>query len=120
MPAGRVCDQVSGLTAPGHMCRSVAQLPSSEVLVTFGTSFLTRFGKVDVHQASGDEAFGGTAWRRVHHLSASEKKPFLVSTYRDSLKTAGFRYVVSFEMYDEQGNDLHLVFGTRSHRALKR
>jgi hypothetical protein len=29
---------------------------------------------------------------------------------------AGFRFVVSFEMLDEQGHDLHLVFGT-AHRA---
>jgi len=60
--------------------------------------------------------FGGPQWRRVAGLAPREKKPFLVATYRQSLQRAGFRFVVSFEMLDEQGHDLHLVFGT-SHPA---
>jgi hypothetical protein len=49
-----------------------------------------------------------------------DKKAFLVSTYRDSLKTAGFRFVLSFEMLDEGGRDIHLVYGTTSHKGLEK
>jgi hypothetical protein len=93
---------------------------SSEVLVTFGTTFLTRFGGVVDHQASGDQVFGGPAWRRVTGLPPEEKKPFLIDTYRASLRHAGFRYVTSFEMVDDTGFDLHLVFGTSSRVGLEK
>jgi hypothetical protein len=84
--------------------------------VTFGTNFFVRFCEVEGHRESGDRVFGGQQWRQVAGLAPREKKPFLVATYRQSLRQAGFRFVVSFEMLDEQGHDLHLVFGT-AHRA---
>jgi three-Cys-motif partner protein len=119
-PVFAFLDSFGGPDVPFDLTRTIARLPSSEVLVTFGTSFFTRFGQVDAHQASGDQAFGGTAWRKVRDLPAKEKKPFLVSIYRQSLKAAGFSYVISFEMLDERSNDLHLIFGTSSHKGLEK
>ncbi len=111
-------DSFGGPDIPLGIARTIAHVPSSEVLVTFGTAFLTRFGGLDQHQASGDQVFGGPAWRHVSALPAEEKKPFLVSTYRASLHTAGFKYVTSFEMIDDTGSDLHLVFGTSNPTGL--
>ncbi|MGK5554684.1 three-Cys-motif partner protein TcmP [Actinomadura kijaniata] len=113
-------DSFGGPDVPFQLPRTIAQIPSSEVLITFGTNFLTRFGDTDAHQASGDEAFGSTEWRQVHALASRDKKPFLVTTYRNALQKAGFRYVVSFEMFDETGADLHLVFGTSSRTGLEK
>jgi three-Cys-motif partner protein len=113
-------DSFGGPDVPLQLVRTIARQPSGEVLVTFGTSFLTRFGTRDQHQESGDEVFGGTSWRRVHQLPAREKKAFLVSTFRNSLNMAGFAYVVSFEMIDDTGSDLHLVFGTRNRKGLEK
>jgi three-Cys-motif partner protein len=113
-------DSFGGPDIPLDIARAIATVPSSEVLVTFGTAFLTRFGGVEHHQASGDQAFGGPAWRQVTELPAEAKKPFLVNTYRASLQAAGFRYVISFEMTDDTGSDLHLVFGTSNPRGLEK
>ena len=113
-------DSFGGPDVPLGITRAIAQVPSSEVLVTFGTTFLTRFGGLVDHQASGDQVFGGLAWRQVTRLPPEEKKRFLIDTYRASLKHAGFRYVTSFEMVDDTGSDLHLVFGTSSHVGLER
>lgn len=113
-------DSFGGPDVPLGVARAIAGVPSSEVLVTFGTAFLTRFGGLEDYQASGDEVFGGRAWRRVGQLAAGEKKPFLVNTYRASLQNAGFRYVTSFEMIDDTGSDLHLVFGTSNLRGLEK
>lgn len=113
-------DSFGGPDVPLGLVRTIATQPSGEVLVTFGTNFLTRFGTKDQYQESGDEVFGGTSWRRVHQLPSQEKKAFLVSTFRESLHTAGFAYVASFEMIDDTGSDLHLVFGTKSRRGLEK
>jgi three-Cys-motif partner protein len=119
-PVFAFLDSYGGPDVPLDVARVIARRRSSEVLITFGTNFLTRFGSKDEHQASGDQAFGGQAWRKVYELPAAEKKPFLISTYRDSLKTAGFTYVLSFEMIDDTGSDLHLVFGTKDPLGLER
>jgi three-Cys-motif partner protein len=113
-------DSFGGPDVPLGIARAIASVPSSEVLVTFGTSFLTRFGGQQAHQESGDAVFGGTAWRDVHDLPAQQKKPFLVTTYRKSLRDAGFSYVISFEMVDDTGHDLHLVFGTSNLTGLEK
>ena len=109
-------DSYGGPDVPLDLARQIAAAPASEVLVTFGTNFFVRFCEVEGHQESGDQVFGGRQWRQVAGLAPREKKPFLVGMYRQSLRQAGFTFVVSFEMLDEQGHDLHLVFGT-AHRA---
>jgi three-Cys-motif partner protein len=109
-------DSYGGPDVPLDLARRIGAAPASEILVTFGTSFFIRFCEVEGHQAEGDQVFGGRQWRQVARLAPREKKPFLVATYRQSLQQAGYTYVVSFEMLDEQGHDLHLVFGT-THRA---
>jgi hypothetical protein len=119
-PVFAFLDSYGGPDIPFGVARAIARRRSSEVLVTFGTNFLTRFGSKGEHQEAGDEAFGGHAWRRVYELPSAEKKPFLISAYRDSLKTAGFTYVLSFEMIDDTGHDLHLVFGTKDPLGLER
>jgi three-Cys-motif partner protein len=115
-PVFAFLDSYGGPDVPLDLARRIGAAPASEVLVTFGTSFFIRFCEVEGHQAEGDQVFGGRTWRQVARLAPHEKKPFLVATYRESLRQAGFTYVVSFEMLDEQGHDLHLVFGT-THRA---
>jgi three-Cys-motif partner protein len=115
-PVFAFLDSYGGPDVPLDVARRIGSAPASEVLVTFGTSFFIRFCEVEGHQAEGDRVFGGPQWRQVAKLAPREKKPFLVATYRRSLRQAGFRFVLSFEMLDEQGHDLHLVFGT-THRA---
>jgi three-Cys-motif partner protein len=113
-------DSFGGPDVPLHLARAIATVRSSEVLVTFGTSFLTRFGTDPAYRPLGDKVFGSPAWRQVHNLAPGEKKAFLVSAYRQSLMTAGFSYVISFEMVDDSGHDLHLVFGTSDRSGLEK
>lgn len=113
-------DSFGGPDIPLHVARAIAGVRASEVLVTFGTSFLTRFGADPAYQPAGDEVFGSRHWRRVLELPAAEKKPFLVTAYRKSLTAAGFTHVISFEMVDDSGHDLHLVFGTSNPKGLEK
>jgi three-Cys-motif partner protein len=119
-PVFAFLDSWGGPDVPFGLVRSIARQPAGEVLVTFGTNFLTRFGEKDQHQQAGDDAFGGTGWQQVHQLPAHQKKAFLVSAYRQSLLTAGFRYVIPFEMIDDTGSDLYLIYGTRNRKGLEK
>ena len=99
-----------GADADYKVVQRIATQPSSEVLVTFEDQFFIRFANGD-HEA-GERVFGDRTWRSVDWLPPAEKKPFLLDLYRKGLRSAGFLYVLTFEMIDEGGHSLHLFFGT--------
>jgi three-Cys-motif partner protein len=119
-PIFAVLDSFGGPDIPFDLLKAIASNKSSEVLVTFGTAFLTRFGDVTQHQESGDRAFGGTHWRAATSQPPHAKKTFLVDAYRQTLKMAGFAHILTFEMIDEAGHALFLIFGTNGPRGLEK
>lgn len=117
-PAFVFLDSFGGPDIPYDLVRAIGANPSSEVLVTFGTNFVTRFGQIDQHAATVDKVFGGAEWRAVHHKPPGQKKVFLLDQYRASLHRAGFSFTLAFEMVDESSHPLFLVFGTSHERGL--
>jgi len=114
-------DSFSGSDVPFSLVKRIASNQGSEVLVTFGPRFLTQFGTVDIHAAKGDAVFGSTEWRQVVNKPSNEKRRFLVDTYRHkSLPAAGFKHSLAFEMRDERGHSLWLIFGTTHERGLEK
>ena len=107
-----------GVDADYRVVQRIGQQRSSEVLVTFKEQFFIRFPDGD--QKAGERVFGHSHWRNVDQLHTAEKKPFLLDLYRQSLRSAGFEYVLTFEMLDEGGHSLHLFFGTTNQVAVKR
>ena len=101
-----------------EIVQRIAQQQSSEVLVTFKDQFFIRFA--DGEQQAGERVFGQSDWRRVGGLPTAEKKPFLLDLYRKGLHSAGFPYVLTFEMIDEGGHSLHLFFGTTNTVAVEK
>jgi len=102
-----------GADTPFDVVARIAEHKSSEVLVTFKDGFFTRFAKSQ-DQKAGDRVFGDSIWRQVAELPTSEKQLFLLSTYRGKLTTAGLPYTLTFELVDEGGHTLFLIFGTSS------
>ena len=96
----------------------IAQQQSSEVLVTFEDQFFIRFANGE--QQAGERVFGHSNWRRVDRLPTAKKKTFLLDLYREGLHSAGFPYVLTFEMIDEGGHSLHLFFGTTNKVAVEK
>ena len=99
-----------GVDTDYEIVQRIAQQQSSEVLVTFEDQFFIRFA--NGQQEAGERVFGHSDWRRVDRLPTAEKQPFLLEMYREGLHSAGFPYVLTFEMIDEGGHSLHLFFGT--------
>jgi three-Cys-motif partner protein len=111
-PIFAVLDSYGGPDIPFDLLKSIASNRSSEVLVTFGPTFFTRFAEVVQHRQSGDWSFGGSHWQDVSRQPPEDKKKFLVDAYRQTLRLAGFAHSLTFEMVDEGGRALFLIFGT--------
>lgn len=107
-----------GVDTDYAVVRRIASHPSSEVLVTFQDQFFVRF--FDGDQEAGERVFGHSNWRSVGKLSTTEKRSFLLDLYRNGLHSAGFDYVLTFEMIDEGGHSLHQFFGTNSDVAVRK
>ena len=107
-----------GVDADHEVVQRIAKQPSSEVLVTFEDQFFIRFANGE--QQAGERVFGHSDWRSVDRLPTAEKKPFLLGLYREGLHSAGFPYVLTFEMIDEGGHSLHLFFGTTNTVAVEK
>jgi three-Cys-motif partner protein len=109
-----------GVDTPLAVVRRIGQQPSSEVLVTFQHQWFTRFAQLDAIDA-GDRVFGDTQWRAVQDLpSPTAKRSFLITEYRRRLHDAGFTFTLTFELVDEGGHELLLVFGTSKKLGLER
>ena len=119
-PMFAVLDSFGGPDVPFDVVRSIAANPSGEVLATFGPTFLTRHGENPQHADAGDRAFGSRQWRGVFHEPSERKWAYLVEAYRASLHRAGFAYVLGFEMVDERGSQLWLMFGTSSPKGVEK
>jgi three-Cys-motif partner protein len=115
-----ILDSWGGPDVPFDLLRRVARNPSGEAWVTFGSSFLTRHGKDPQHAESGDAAFGGKQWRGVFDQPSDKKWAYLVEAYRATLLRAGFKFTLGFEMVDERGAQLWLMFGTNSPKGLEK
>lgn len=118
MPIFALLDQFGGGDVPYPLVQRIATNTSSEVMVTLAPAFFTRF--VNVLPEVGDEVFGSAEWRRVAEQPSNRKHAFIAEAYRSSLFRAGFQFVLSFEMVDEGGRPLYLIFGTNSRVGLSR
>jgi three-Cys-motif partner protein len=91
-----------------------------EVLITFEQQWFTRFATLN-EIGAGDRVFGNQHWREVAKLgSPQEKRSFLVDEYRHRLEEAGFPFCLIFELIDEGGHDLLLVYGTSGIRGVEK
>jgi three-Cys-motif partner protein len=108
-----------GVDTPLNLVRHVGRYKTPEVLITFQTQFFLRFATQNI--PAGDRVFGSSDWRE---LAASgtpdEKRSRLLHLYRAKLNEAHFDYSLVFEMLDEGGHDLLLIYGTRSVRGLEK
>ncbi|WBP85121.1 three-Cys-motif partner protein TcmP [Kitasatospora cathayae] len=121
-PVFVLLDGFGGPEVPFQLLREIAaRHRSSEVMVTFQPAFLVRFaGKDERHRAAGDTFFGGDDWHGVFQQPRSMKAAYLRDRYRESLQRAGFQHTLVFEMIDEAGHLLYLIFGTRHERGVEK
>lgn len=99
------------------LVKRIASNPSSEVIITMQPQYFSRFAGVE-DIGHGDRVFGGPDWREVVHQPPDSKARWLLERYRQTIQSAGFPYVLDFELIDRRGQSLFLVFGTAHPKGL--
>ncbi len=108
-----------GGAVSAQLIQRFASNNSSEVIVTIQPQYFARFAQVeDIDH--GDKVFGSTSWREVAQQPSSAKTAWLLNRYRRTIEECGFHYVLDFELVDEAGRVLYLVFGTSHERGLQK
>ena len=108
------------LDVPLGLIRRIGRNRASEVLITFPSEWFRRFARLQ-ETDKGDQWFGSPSWRAVGQIESTEaKKRFLVDEYRRTLSKAGFPMTLAFEMLDEDGHEIFLIFGTANKLGLEK
>jgi hypothetical protein len=101
-----------GVDTRHTLVERVGRSKAPEVFVTFKDQWFTRFAEVQDVEA-GDLVFGDKEWRAVSDCQTpADKRRFLIDEYLSHLTVWGFPYHLTFELVDEGGHELLLVFGT--------
>lgn len=108
-----------GGSVPLELVRRVAENSNSEVLITIGPQYFSRFAGVNEIR-HGDAVFGSSRWREVMNKPSDEKAVWLLQHYRDIIQDVGFGHVLDFELIDTRGQSLYLVFATTHERGLEK
>lgn len=112
-------DSWGNAPVPYRLLKRLASNVSSEVIVTLLPQHFVRF--VSQMGEAADEVFGGDpTWRHVAGLAPEAKSRHILTCYREALKTAGFRFLLDFELVPPNGQPLYLVFGTSHPRGLSK
>jgi three-Cys-motif partner protein len=108
-----------GVDTPYEVIARIGASKRPEVMITFNSQWLTRFAEKQDAEA-GDRVFGDDAWREVVEQPTEKKKRWLVDLYRARLAECGFTHQLTFELDDEGGQPLFLVFGTSSEAGVEK
>jgi three-Cys-motif partner protein len=108
-----------GVDTPYSLVERIGKSKRPEVLVTFGPQWFTRFAEQD-DVGAGDRVFGDDRWRVVADRPTETKRRFLVDEYRRRLAECNFEYQLTFELTDEGGHSLFLVYGTSSIHGVRK
>ena len=102
-----------GVDTPMSVVRHIGRMDTAEVLITFKPGWFWRFVNAP-DPSAGDRVFGDSRWRAIakEGVGGENKKRNLVTHYREQLHAAGFPLQLAFELLDEGGRELFLVYGT--------
>ena len=101
------------------LVRRIAVNPSSEVFITFEPQHFSRFAEAaNIHH--GDTVFGDLEWREVAEQPSDAKTRWVIDKYRSTLSDSGFPHVLTFELVNNRGQSLFLIFGTTHPRGLEK
>jgi three-Cys-motif partner protein len=120
LPILAVLDSWGNAPITYRLLKRLADNPASEVIVTLGPQSFMRF--VSKLGPEADEVFGGNPrWRDIEDMTSGDaKRQHVLTCYRQTLASAGFKYLLDFELIDTRGEALYLVFGTNHRRGLEK
>jgi three-Cys-motif partner protein len=120
-PAFFFLDQFGYSDVPMQLIQRIMNHPQCEVFSYLNWARMNQFLTDETKWSAITNAFGGDDWRPVLQLLPAQKPAFILTTYRDALKTrASAKYVWHFAMCDKNDKLIYwLFFCTNSLRGLE-
>lgn len=110
---------------PYYLIEKFAKNNRSEVFINFMYESINRFLKLPSLQNHYHKLFGTQRWTGIlddiESYSPEERRYFLHKLYKEQLHNAGFEYVISFEMKNENNaTEYFLYYGTNHIKGLEK
>lgn len=110
---------------PFYLIENLSENKGSEVFINFMYENINRFLHLESIQPHFHALFGTDEWREIIEnlstYSASERRYFLHKLYKEQINKAGYKYVISFEMKNENNaTEYFLYYGTNHIRGLEK
>jgi three-Cys-motif partner protein len=120
-PALAFLDQFGYSAVPMQLIARILAFRQCEVFSYLDYKGMNRWITDPSKALSFDRTFGGNEWMGAINLPESERRVFLLNTYKEALRErAKAKYVCSFSMFDKFGSPLYwLIFSTNHLRGLE-
>ncbi len=100
---------------PLSMIKRILKNPKTEVYVSFMYRDINRFLETPEFEQHLDQLYGCGAWRKANEIEDSNaRKQYLSELYKDQLRNAGARHVLSFDLHNEYAHIYSIFFGTQN------
>ncbi len=120
VPTFAFIDPFGYAAASMSLAGRLLEFPRCEALIFIPLSYVSRFVTRDGQEAAMNGLFGSERWREAADLSGRERREFLLTLFKDQLRSAGaVEHVQSFQLRTKDGNDYRLVFATSHRRGLE-
>ena len=107
---------VSG--TPMSLIERILQNDKSEVCITFMYESINRFKSTSQFETSLDDLFGCAEWREGNEIDDSkQRKDFFYGLYERRLRESGAKFVLHFDLYEENKLVYALFFATKNDRG---
>lgn len=124
-PSFSFIDPFGYKTMPYDIIKRLLVNDRSEVFINFMYEDINRFLKKPALQSTFNRLFGTEKWKEIVNnlpdYSPSERRYFLHKLYKEQLEEAGLKYVISFEMKNENNaTEYFLYYGTNHIKGLEK
>ena len=115
-PAFAFIDPFGFANTPMRTVKRILEYPKCEVMVTFMDGYIKRFHD-ELREGALDEIYGTPEWRSIPE---SDTDITYVDLYKQELRKAGAKYVITFEMKDSNGKGIYnLVYATKNIKGME-
>jgi three-Cys-motif partner protein len=120
VPTFAFIDPFGYSTASMTLAGRLLNFPRCEVLFFLPLSFVHRFVGRAGQENALNSLYGCEDWRAAIDLEGDERRAFLLELFEAQLaKSAGVKYVRSFQLRTQDGEDYRLVFGLGHRKGLE-
>ncbi len=114
-PAFAMIDPFGVSDTPMDLIARILDHQKSEVYISFMSRDINRFNTVPEYESALDELFGCPDWRHGWEMAnGPDKIEFFYELYERQLRAAGARYVLRFDLFEQDALVYALFFATKN------